>query len=599
MKRSMVNASFTFLWHKCFSHISKERLGGLVKNETIPNLDFTDFGLCVECIKGKQTKHSKKGDTRSNNLLEIIHIDICGPFKTPSFTKEKQFFITFIDDFSRYGYVYLFHEKSLSINALEVFVNEVEKQLDRKVKIIRSDRGGEYYGKYDKSRLGLDPFAKFIKSHGICAQYTMPSTVQQNGVAERQNRTLMEMVRSMIRLRVVDTISKPLKIYCDNVATIFFSKNDKYSKGAKHMDIKFFIMKEEIKKQRVYLEHISTDLMIVDPLTKGLPPKAFTQHATKGLIQAGRYGGGGETVSPISRSMRLDVPKFLGTDPDRFNLEGDTAEWFRWMTRNNFITTWDGFSWRVYKTVLGRVSMKILKERYRSYCKKVRLCNIKEEDTKSVTEAIQEDALESYDISILNSVVSHGSPRALRVALDIQGLKMDVDLYVLPMKGPDIVLGIQWLQKLGMVTHAYSNQTMKFSWSRRDYALKGEESLWLKQISLRQMRALLVPTALPPHRSIDHRIHLYPNTKRVNVHLYFYSHYQKREMEKLVNEMISKGIIRSKCVFGASLLEYLGHIISGKGVEMDSKKVVAVREWPIDAVVESSQEVLQLPRQST
>ncbi|GKB84998.1 retrovirus-related pol polyprotein from transposon TNT 1-94 [Tanacetum coccineum] len=73
-------------------------------------------------------------------------------------------------------------------------------------------------------------------------------------------------------LGVVDTVSKPLKIYCDNAATIFFSKNDKYSKSAKHMDIMFFIMKDEIRKQRVYLEHISTDLMIANPLTKGLPP---------------------------------------------------------------------------------------------------------------------------------------------------------------------------------------------------------------------------------------------------------------------------------------------------------------------------------------
>ncbi|GJX36332.1 retrovirus-related pol polyprotein from transposon TNT 1-94 [Tanacetum coccineum] len=150
MKRSKVNESSAFLWDKRLSHISKERLQRLVKNEILRNLDFTDFGLCVECIMGKQTKHNKKGATRSNNPLEIIHTNICRPFDTPSFTGEK-YFITFIDDFSRYGHVYLLHEKSQSINALEVYVNEVERQLDRKVKIIRSDRGGEYYEKYDES----------------------------------------------------------------------------------------------------------------------------------------------------------------------------------------------------------------------------------------------------------------------------------------------------------------------------------------------------------------------------------------------------------------------------------------------------------------
>ena len=98
----------------------------------------------MDCIKGKQIKHTKKCATRSTKLLEITHIDICGPFDTPYFGKEK-YLITFIDDFSRYGYIYLLNEKSQAVNALEVYITEVEKQLKRKVKIIRSDRGGEYY----------------------------------------------------------------------------------------------------------------------------------------------------------------------------------------------------------------------------------------------------------------------------------------------------------------------------------------------------------------------------------------------------------------------------------------------------------------------
>jgi len=82
-------------------------------------------------------------------------------------------------------------------------------------------------------------------------------------------------------LRVVDSIAKPLKIYCYNSAIVFFSKNDKYSKGAKHMELKYFAVKEEVQKHRVLIEHISTELMIADPLTKGLPPKVFTGHVKK------------------------------------------------------------------------------------------------------------------------------------------------------------------------------------------------------------------------------------------------------------------------------------------------------------------------------
>ena len=169
----------------------------LVKNEILPNLDFTNLNVCVDCIKGKQTKYTKKGATRSTQLLEIIHTDICGPFDVNSLNKEK-YFITFIDDFSRYGFVYLLHEKSKAVDALEIFINEVERQLDRKVTIVRSDRGGEYYGRYSESGQHPGPFAKFLERRGICAQYTMLGTSQQNGVSERRNRTLMDMVRSML-----------------------------------------------------------------------------------------------------------------------------------------------------------------------------------------------------------------------------------------------------------------------------------------------------------------------------------------------------------------------------------------------------------------
>ena len=154
--------------------------------------------MCVcGLIKGKQTKHTKKGATRSTELLEIIHTNICGPFDAPSFSKE-QYFITFIDDFSHYTYIYLLHEKSQVVEALAMYISEVERQLERKVKIIRSNRGDECYGKYDEPGQCLGPFTKFLEKHGICAQYTMPRTPQQNGVVERHNRTLMDMVRSML-----------------------------------------------------------------------------------------------------------------------------------------------------------------------------------------------------------------------------------------------------------------------------------------------------------------------------------------------------------------------------------------------------------------
>ena len=70
------------------------------------------------------------------------------------------------------------HEKSQAIDIFEMFITEVERQLDKKIKIVRSDRGGEYYGRYDESGQNLGPFAKFLEKHDIRARYTMPGTPQ-------------------------------------------------------------------------------------------------------------------------------------------------------------------------------------------------------------------------------------------------------------------------------------------------------------------------------------------------------------------------------------------------------------------------------------
>ncbi|KAG7564986.1 Integrase catalytic core [Arabidopsis suecica] len=226
IKRSASNESSAFLWHQRLGHISKERIMRLVKNDILPQLDFSDLNVCIDCIKGKQTKHIvKKPATRSTQLLELIHTDICGPFDAPSWSGEK-YFITFIDDYSRYGFTYLLHEKSKSVNILEVFIDEVERQLDRKVKVVRSDRGGEFYGKFTESGQCPGPFAKLLESRGICAQYTMPGTPQQNGVAERRNRTLMDMVRSML-----SNSSLPLSLWIYALKTATYVLNRVPSKA--------------------------------------------------------------------------------------------------------------------------------------------------------------------------------------------------------------------------------------------------------------------------------------------------------------------------------------------------------------------------------
>ena len=164
----------------------------------LDSLDFADFEICTNCIKGKQTNTRRFGANRATDVLELIHTDICRPFPTVSWNGQ-QYFITFIEDFSRYGYLYLIHDKSKSLEVFKSFKVEVENQLNTRIKNVRSDHGGEYYGKYDGSgeqRSG--PFAKFLEECGIVPQYTMPGASSMNGVAERRNIALKDMVRSMI-----------------------------------------------------------------------------------------------------------------------------------------------------------------------------------------------------------------------------------------------------------------------------------------------------------------------------------------------------------------------------------------------------------------
>ena len=82
-------------------------------------------------------------------------------------------------------------------------------------------------------------------------------------------------------LRVVDSIFRSLWIYCDNSTTIFMAKNNKSSSQNKHIDIKCLAIRECVKKKTVVIEHISIKLMIVDPLTKGMPPLKFKDHVDR------------------------------------------------------------------------------------------------------------------------------------------------------------------------------------------------------------------------------------------------------------------------------------------------------------------------------
>lgn len=90
-----------------------------------------------------------------------------------------------------------------------------------------------------------------------------------------------------IGLKVVDSISTPIKIYCDNSSVVFYSKNNKRSLGSKDIEIKYLVVREKIKEGHVIIKHIGIDAMIAGPLTKALPIAIFKNHVVSmGLVDS-------------------------------------------------------------------------------------------------------------------------------------------------------------------------------------------------------------------------------------------------------------------------------------------------------------------------
>ena len=136
--------NITYLWHCRLGHINDKYISKLHQYGLLNSFDFKSYETCESYLLGKITKKPFTGHSeRANDLLGLIHFDVNGPLSSTA-RGVYQYFITFIDDFSRYGYVYLMKHKSESFKMFKIFKNEVQNQLGKNIKALRSDRGGEY-----------------------------------------------------------------------------------------------------------------------------------------------------------------------------------------------------------------------------------------------------------------------------------------------------------------------------------------------------------------------------------------------------------------------------------------------------------------------
>ncbi|CAK9804033.1 Retrovirus-related Pol polyprotein from transposon TNT 1-94 [Anthophora plagiata] len=204
-------------WHQRLGHLNfndvrklhtRNMVDGMKMNQQDKELNMPRCKVC-DMSKMHQLPFHESNKVEKE-MLGLIHTDICGPMSTPSLGGAR-YFATFIDDKTRYTEVAVLKEKSEILSAFKAFKTRAEKQTGKFIKKIRSDNAKEYLSR---------GFSEYLQQEGITRQLSTPYTPQQNGVAERANRTIVEMARSML------TQSKlPMSLWAEAVSTAVYIRN--------------------------------------------------------------------------------------------------------------------------------------------------------------------------------------------------------------------------------------------------------------------------------------------------------------------------------------------------------------------------------------
>uniref|UniRef100_H3H572 Polyprotein n=2 Tax=Phytophthora ramorum TaxID=164328 RepID=H3H572_PHYRM len=187
------------LWHARMGHLNKDALAKTQRATTgMPTLDHKSMTICGGCMKGKQTvaHFPSRSLSKTTKVLQLVHTDVMGPMKTKS-KGGARYVLTFVDDYSKYIVAYFITKKSEVPVKFKTFMNLYENQWGERIKCLRSDNGTEFVNK-EMDRL--------CALNGIVHQKTVPYSPQQNGVAERMNRTIMEKARSMLYYKGITTM---------------------------------------------------------------------------------------------------------------------------------------------------------------------------------------------------------------------------------------------------------------------------------------------------------------------------------------------------------------------------------------------------------
>ena len=174
-KSSSYTLKSSNLWHGRLGHVNFKSLHRLNYLEHMSTFNITN-NKYETCVESKQTRTSFKSVEKISEPFELIHSDICD-LKFVQTRGGNKYFGTFIDDSTKFCYVYLFKSKDEAIEKFVMFKNKIENQLNKKIKRIRSDQGSEY----------VESFDALCTQYGIIHETTYPYSPQSNSVDERNN----------------------------------------------------------------------------------------------------------------------------------------------------------------------------------------------------------------------------------------------------------------------------------------------------------------------------------------------------------------------------------------------------------------------------
>ena len=174
------------IWHARLGHVGSGYIKNMISLGLINNIDYSCLSKCQICDTSKLTKKMCGLVSRETKLLELIHSNL-GDLKQTMIRGGNKFYVTFIDDYSRFIGVYLLRNKDETFDMFLIYKAEVENQLDRKIKRIR-------YNRKDKYILLND----YCENEGIIHKVTPPHSLESNAVVERKNKTLKEMMISLL-----------------------------------------------------------------------------------------------------------------------------------------------------------------------------------------------------------------------------------------------------------------------------------------------------------------------------------------------------------------------------------------------------------------